>query len=153
MEERAREEVCQAKPIQDKPTESIEGELNIVAKVTPSTTPIEKGNGKGAPQSKAKPPILVQEAKNAKPQVKYIDEYFVRKAKTLSFWLARFLNLRKRNPLPRVNRGVGSVVPAPRNPLGLTKPRGKEPLTGRLGKNGKNNCVSLYFLFSVYPLP
>ena len=79
MEECACEEACQVQPIQDKPTESIEGELNIVAKVIPSTTPIEEGNGKGAPQSKAKPPISLQEAKNAKPQVKYIDEYFVRK--------------------------------------------------------------------------
>ena len=79
LEERAREEVRKVKPIQDKQMEPIKGEVNVVAKVIPSKTPIEKGKGKGVPQSKAPPPIVLQEATTAKPQVKYIDEYFVKK--------------------------------------------------------------------------
>ena len=68
-------------PIQDKPPESIQGEVNTVMDVTTSKTTIAKGAGKGVPTSKAKPPILLPEAKNADSQVKYIDEYFARKGK------------------------------------------------------------------------
>ena len=57
------------------------GEANNVVNVIPSKTNIAKGTVKGVPQSKAKPPIFLPEAKNAKPQVKYIDEYFVKKGK------------------------------------------------------------------------
>ena len=49
--------------------------------VTPSAKTNAKGTGKGAPQSKAKPPIFLQEAKNANSEVKYLGEYFVRKGK------------------------------------------------------------------------
>ena len=58
LEDRAREEVRQVHPVQSNPPESIEGELNSVANGTPSPAANAKGTGKGAPQSKAKPPIL-----------------------------------------------------------------------------------------------
>ena len=63
LEDRAREEVCQVHPVQSNPPESIKGELNTVANVTPSAAANAKGTGKGAPQSKAKPPILPQDEK------------------------------------------------------------------------------------------
>ena len=80
-EERAREEVCQVQPIQDKPPESIQGEVNTVMNVNTSKTTTAKGTGKGVPTPKAKPPIVLPEAKNANSQVKYLDEYFVRRGK------------------------------------------------------------------------
>ena len=61
--------------------QSIKGELNVVAKVMPANAPLEKGKGKSVPQSKQPPPIVLQEATTMKPQVKYIDEYFVKKGK------------------------------------------------------------------------
>ena len=81
LEARAREEVCKVKPIQDKQMESIKGELNVVEKVMPSKAPLEKGKGKSVPPPKAPPPIVLQEATTTKPQVKYIDEYFVKTGK------------------------------------------------------------------------
>ena len=86
-EDRGREEVCPVRPVQSYPQESIKEELNTAANVTPSPATNTKGTGKGAPQSKAKPPILPQDGENAKSQVKYLDEYFVNRGKTHSFWL------------------------------------------------------------------
>ena len=87
LEERAREEVCHVQPIQDKLPESIKGEVNPVMNVPTSKTTIAKGTGKGAPTSKAKPPIFLPEATNVNLQVKYLDEHPVQKGKN-SFMLA-----------------------------------------------------------------
>ena len=81
LEERAREEVCPVRPAQSYTQEPIKEEVNTLANVAPSMAANTKGAGKGAPLSKAKPPILLQDGKNAKPQVKYLDEYFIKKGK------------------------------------------------------------------------
>ena len=80
-DERAREEVCPVRPAQSYTQEPIKEEVNTPANVAPPMAANTKGTGKGAPQSKAKPPILPQDGKNAKSQVKYLDEYFVNKGK------------------------------------------------------------------------
>ena len=64
----------------------------------------------------------------------------------------RFLNLPRRNLPRQVTRGVGSVAPVPKNLLGLIILPGKEPLTGRLGKNGTNKCELVKKKFYLPPL-
>ena len=52
-----------------------------------------------------------------------------------------------------MTRGAGSVVPAPKNLLGLINLLGKEPLTGRLGKTGRNKCELVKKVRFFYPPP
>ena len=76
LEARASKEDCPVSAIQDQQREITKGKVNTMASTTPSTTPNAKGTGKSVPQTK--------DAKNAKPQVKYLDQYFVRKGGNLS---------------------------------------------------------------------
>ena len=72
------------------------------------------------------------------------------KEKTHSFWLRRPLNQRRRNPPTRASRGLDFVILETH--LRPNMPNGMGMETGPRGENGKNKCVSVYFLFSK-PLP
>ena len=74
LEDRAREE-------QNQPMAIIEDEFNVAVKNMHAKAPLEKGKGKSVPPTKPPPQSVIQEATIAKPKVKYIDEYFVRKGK------------------------------------------------------------------------
>ena len=69
QEDRAKKEVCPVRAIEDPTQANTKGNVNLDP--TPSPTPNAKGTGKSVGQNK--------DTKNAKPQVKYLPEYFVRK--------------------------------------------------------------------------
>ena len=145
LKERAREEACKVKPLQDKQMESIKGELNVVAEIMPAKAPLEKGKGKNVPPSKAPPPIVLQEATTTKPQVKYIDEYFVKKGKN-PFLLADAIPESTQEESSSASESWrGFRRPRPKESSGTNKTTWEGTSNWSSWKNGKNNCVSLFF--------